>query len=62
VGGAGALGYGTTYLTQAAYYQKPEGERSTALAFLNDGLLLSSAGLGLTSVALLVRAFITTSS
>jgi hypothetical protein len=59
VGGAGGLGYSATFLTQAAYYQKPEGERSTALMFLNDGLLLSSAGLGVASVALLVRAFVT---
>jgi hypothetical protein len=59
VGGAGGLGYSATLLTEAAYYRKPEGERSTALMFVNDGLLLSSAGLGLTSVALLVRGLTT---
>jgi hypothetical protein len=56
VGGAAGLVYGTTFATSAAYYDAPQQQRSNGLRALNDGLVLTSAGAGITSVVLLVRA------
>lgn len=58
-GGAAVLLYGATFATHAAYESAPPGQPPEGLRSVSNGLVLVSAGLGLTSGGMLVRGLAT---